>query len=518
MGGVRQQYRFGPYRLDGARGLLTQHGEPIVLGGRAFAVLHALVKARGEVVTKDELLAAAWPGTIVEEANLSVQIAALRKAFGTRPDRHSWIATVARVGYRFTAAVQLDADDEPPAGLEGEDSAGRSSIVVLPFENLSGMPEQAYFADGITEDLITALSRFRWFRVISRNASFALKGRGIGEAARKLGVRYVMEGSVRSSGPRFRITAALNDAATMSRIWADRYDFDMDEVFAVQDRIVEQVAGAMEPELLKSEGKRPPAVRREGSAGAWDLVRQGTHAFHQVTRATHLGARDLFRAAIAMETSLPDAHIWLARVNAGLVAYGWSGHVQADLEEGLAAALEAIRRDEQSPYAHYALAIVSVYAGELAQATRAAERAIALNPSFALGYLVLGMARLFDDRAAAAVEPLERGLTLNPHDPQNFVWHNLLAFARYFAGRPEHALSAAQRAWDQRPDWRPTLELIACCHLAMGHADEAGRQVDRLVRLPAPQDSILAPLRRTRSWREGIEARLTTSGSSPMQP
>jgi TolB-like protein len=472
--------------LESGRGLLTCNGAPVPLGNRAMAVLQALVQARGDVVTKDALMASAWPGVVVEEANLSVQVAAVRKALGAAEEARNWVATVARVGYRFTGPVQVE-ENEPEAN-----EPGRSCILVLPFANLSGDPAQEYFADGITEEIITALGRFRWFWVISRNASFALRARGAGrDAVRALGVRYVMEGTVRRSGSRIRITAALGDAASANRIWAARYDFDVDEVLTVQDRIVEQVAGEIEPELLKSEGRRPA---RHGGAGAWELVRQGTHHFHQVRRDSHLRARELFRAAIAMDADLADAHVWLARVSAGLVAYGWSDAPAQDLQEGVAAALGAIHRDEQSPYAHYALAITSAYAGDSAQACRAAQRAIRLNPGFALGHLVLGLARLFAGQAASAAESLERGLTLNPHDPQNFVWYIMLAFAWYFAGQPERALEAAERASDLRPAWRPAVQLKACAHRRLGRMREAERCAEEAARLAAPTDRLLEPL------------------------
>ncbi|HZM35981.1 MAG TPA: winged helix-turn-helix domain-containing protein [Burkholderiales bacterium] len=502
-----QRFRFGPFELDASRGVVTRDGSVLSLGGRALSVLQALVTARGNVVTKAELMAAAWPGAVVEEANLSVQIAALRKLIGSVPGCEDWIATVSRVGYRFSGPLQL----EEPSGLV----ADKPSIVVLPFTNLSGEPSQEYFVDGITEDIINVLARFRWFFVVARNSSFALKGRAIDtrEVAHELGVRYVLEGSVRKAGERIRIAAALNDAGTGNRIWAERYEFALTDMFSVQDEMVQRVVGAIEPQLLKSEA-RLAMGKRGGDLSTWDLVRQGTHCFHKVTRELHLRARELFRQAAAREAELPDAHIWLARVSAGIVAYGWSSDPQADLREGVAAAFEAIRRDEQSPYSYYALAITSVYAGESTQAIRAAQRALELTPSFALGYLVLGLSHLFAGEPRAAIQPLEHGLTLNAHDPQNFVWYNMLAFARYFAGEPAKALEAAQRALDIRQEWRPAVQLIACCNMVLGHADRAAQSIQHAKRMPPPNDLLLEPLmRNTRLWNEGIEPQLRQLGA-----
>ena len=166
-----------------------------------------------------------------------------------------------------------------------------------------------------------------------------------------------------------------------------------------------------------------------GNASAWDLVRRGTWNFHKVTSATHLEARRLFRQACELDRSLAEAQFWTARVNAGLLAYGWSSDPDRDRLEGLDAALRAIYLDGQNPYSHYSLAIISAYSSRLHQAVLASERAIDLSPSFALGHLVLGMAHLFAGNANGAIEPLAYGLRLNPHDPQNSVWFNLLALA-----------------------------------------------------------------------------------------
>src|SRR5262249_58447876 len=206
---------------------------------------------------------------------------------------------------------------------------------------------------------------------------------------------------------------------------AERYDLELTEVFAIQDEIAERVAGAIEPELLRTEGAQA-AARHTGNISAWDLVRRGTWHFHQVTRDNHLKARELFRQACKLDPELPEAHLWLGRVSAGVVPYGWSDNPVADLQEGMEAALKAVQLDERNPYTHYALAIVSVYSERLEQAVSAARKAIEISPSFALGHLVLGMALLFSGRASEAIAPLEYGLRLSPYSPQNFALFNIL--------------------------------------------------------------------------------------------
>ncbi len=425
--------------------------------------------------------------------------------------------------YSIEVGVAAPAKPAPPAepNAPGKPSVGlappdKPSIAVLPFQNISGDPEQEYFADGISEDIITALASFHWFFVIARNSSFAYKDKPIEakQIARELGVRYLLEGSVRRSGQGVRISARLIDATTSTQIWAERYDRAMTEVFAIQDEIAERVAGAIEPELLKTESNLASA-RHTGNMTAWDLVRQGTWRFHQVTRPTHFQARELFREACRLDPHLPEAHIWRARVNVGLIAYGWSDDPLADRQEGLEAALRAIHLDEKNPYSHYALAIVSAYSNWLEQAILAAEKAIELSPSFALGHFVLGMAQLFRGQASEAIAPLQRGLKLSPHDPQNPVWFNLLALAQLFAGDAESALLTAGRALGTRPDWRPTLETMACCYGAADKWDDARRCVRQMAQLQSPSNDVLAPLwERKPLWRDQMSDLLRKAGST----
>jgi TolB-like protein len=494
-----QRFAFEPFVLDVQRGALVREDRPVAVGHKGLSLLHALLRAPGQVLSKTALMQAAWSDAIVEESNLSVQIAALRKLLGPQPDGSEWIATVPRAGYRFVGSVYvLDpaVDGASPAAGQPADLPERPSIVVLPFANISGDKEQEYLADGITEDIITALTRFRWFRVIGRNSSFVFKGKSVDskQVARELGVRYMLEGSVRRSGQHLRISAQLVDAASASQIWAERYELELKEAFAVQDAIAERVAGAIEPELLKTESL-PAAARHSGNVTAWDLVRQGTWHFHHVGRDTHLKARELFRQACRLDNELAEAHIWLARVSAGVVAYGWSDEAERDIREGLDAALRAIRLDEKNPYSHYALAICSSYANAPEQAVLAAEKAIEISPSFALGHLVLGMGRLFRGTAGEAVSPLERGLTLNPYDPQNFVWYNLLALAHLFAGRADEALAAAIKSRKVRPAWRPIYATLACCYAALDRLQEAAPCIEQMRQLEEPSGDALGPFR-----------------------
>lgn len=509
--GMSIEFSFGPFVLDPRRGKLFREGHPVPVSSKGLRLLEALIGSAGRVLSKAELIESAWGDAAIEESNLSVQIAALRKQLGPAADGGDWIATIPRVGYRFAGAPP-----QPPTSgiaegpLAQSEPQNRPSIAVLPFANVSGDKEQEYLADGITEDIITALTRFRWFFVIARNSSFAYKGKSVDakQVAQELGVQYLLEGSLRKSAQHVRISAQLVDAVSGKHIWAERYDLELTEVFAIQDDLAERVAGAIEPELLKTEGAHA-VTRHTGNMTAWDLVRRGTWLFHQVTREAHFKARELFREACKLDPQLPEAHIWLARVNAGVVAYGWVEDARPALREGLDAAVTAIQLDPRNPYAHYGLAIISAFSEDLQQSISAARRAIEMSPSFASGHLVLGLALLYSGHAAEAIAPIEYGLRLSPYDPQNFVWLDVLALARLFSRQHEAALEAAARALQVRPNWGTGLEVLVCCHVALGNRDEARRCARLLAGLPKPPGDVLAPLKaRNPDWREQMESAL----------
>jgi TolB-like protein/DNA-binding winged helix-turn-helix (wHTH) protein len=275
-------HALGPFRLDTESGLLLRGTERVALGSRAIALLQALLERPGTVVSKEALIEAAWPGQIVEESNLTVQIAALRRVLGEAAGGEGWIATMPRRGYRFIGPAVTDGEGaiasspradfvrDPAVTGHDEDAAGgaamtpaltlpdKPSIAVLPFQNLSGDPEQEYFADGMVEEIITALSRIRWLFVSARNSSFTYKGQAIDvkRVGRELGVRYVLEGSVRKGGNLVRVTAQLIEAEAGAHLWADRFDGALEDIFDLQDKVASRVAGVIEPALAEAERGR----------------------------------------------------------------------------------------------------------------------------------------------------------------------------------------------------------------------------------------------------------------------
>jgi pentatricopeptide repeat protein len=344
-------------------------------------------------------------------------------------------------------------DDPAATGIFGGSLTlpDKPSIAVLPFANMSGDQEQEYFADGITEDIITALSHHRWFFVIARNSTFIYKGRAIDvkQVARELGVRYVLEGSVRKSGQRVRITGQLIEAATGNHLWAERFDRDMADVFGVQDEITQSVVGAIEPEMLLVEGRRA-SRKSPASLDAFDCSMRAMWHFHKFTPDDSQPAEAWLRRAIELDPHLAQAHMALARTLMSRIWRGWSRDIAHDLSEAHCAAERGVTLDDRDPYTHYALFLVKMLRRRHEQALAEAQRAIDLNPNFALGYYALGWIRIYIGHFAEALDPLLRSLRLNPNDPQAGPILGFVALAHYHQGKYEEAVQYAERGLRER--------------------------------------------------------------------
>ena len=333
------QFLFTDHTLDTDRRELRRGGEPIDVEPQVLDVLIYLVENRERVVSKDALIASVWAGRIVSDATLSSRIYAARKALGDTGQDQKLIRTIPRKGHRFIGAVSTPSKgDEPAAPATGppldelhERSRSalplpdRPAIAVLPFVNMSDDPEQEYFSDGISEDLITALSKLRWFFVIARNSSFAFKGKAvhIKQVGEELGVGYVIEGSVRKDGDRVRITAQLNDVATGSHVWAERYDRRLADVFAVQDEITEAIVASIEPQLYATENFHCQRNAPE-SLDAWGLVMRALSHFWRVTRQDNIVAQALLEKAIAIDPNYGQALGVLSSSHAMCAYNGWA--------------------------------------------------------------------------------------------------------------------------------------------------------------------------------------------------
>jgi TolB-like protein/Flp pilus assembly protein TadD len=330
---------------------------------------------------------------------------------------------------------------------EGTD---RPSIAVLPFANMSGDPEQEYFADGISEDIITALSKLRWFFVIARNSSFTYKGKvvDVKRAARELGVRYVLEGSVRKGGDRVRITAQLIDAATGNHIWADRYDGDLADVFALQDEITKKVVAAIEPKLLEAEGIRSQH-RSPEDLDAWEMVIHANSLFWRLTKSDGEAAISLLKRAVERYPDYAPAHSMLAFAMLVSRLLGWT-LVAPQVKEAATLAMRAAELDDSDPWAHLALGYAAFMTRRTDDAKQEYQRAIDLNPNFAAAHGFLGYALAMVGQTDEAIAHLEQAIRMSPQDPQNAIFNMGLAVAHYMAGRYVEAISFGRKAVQQR--------------------------------------------------------------------
>jgi adenylate cyclase len=374
------------------------------------------------------------------------------------------------------AAVQSAA----AASISELASSNRPSIAVLPFANMSGDPEQEYFADGISEDIITGLSKLRWFFVIARNSSFAYKGKAVDvkRAARELGVRYVLEGSVRKGGNRVRITAQLIDAATGNHIWADRYDGDLTDVFALQDEITKKVVAAIEPKLLEAEGIRSQN-RSSEDLGAWDMVIHANSLFWRLTKTDGETAIAILRKAVERYPDYAPAHSMLAFAILVSRLLGWT-LVAPQVKEAEDLAARAAELDDSDPWAHLALGYVAHMMRRTEDAQQEYQRAIDLNPNFAAAYGYLGFTLATAGRSDEAIAYLEQAIRMSPHDPQNAIFNMAMAVAHFLANRYTEAISFARKAIQQRGGVTSSHRIYIASLSQAGQIEEAHIALQRL--------------------------------------
>ena len=360
------RFHFENQKLDAERRELVCAGESVPIEPQVFDVLLYLLEHRDRVVRKDELFDKVWDGRIVSELTLTSRINAVRRAINDTGKDQRLLRTVARKGFRFVGEVTVEQpatasvpSPDHAAGQAGEPPRlalpvlDRTAIAVLPFSNLSDEPEQEYFSDGISEDIITALSKLRWFYVIARNSSFVYKGKSVHlkQIADDLGVAYVIEGSVRKDGERVRIAAQLNEVATGSHIWAERYDRDLADVFAVQDEITESIVAAIEPQLYAAENFKAQR-KAPDSMDAWDLVMRALSHYWRVTRQDNTVAQALLEKAIKIDPQYGQALGVLAASHTFGAHMGWEDMAVA-IPIAERAALAAIHANSEDAWAHF---------------------------------------------------------------------------------------------------------------------------------------------------------------------
>ncbi len=365
--------------------------------------------------------------------------------------------------------VEAKSEDKPPAPPALPD---KPSIAVLPFANMSGDVEQEYFADGISEDIITALSKLAQLFVIARNSSFTFKGKNvnIGEVGKSLGVRYVLEGSVRKSGNRVRVTAQLIDATSGGHLWAERFDRDLTDIFAVQDDVTTHIVSALALNLSPGE-RQSIAAEHIDNPEAYDCFLRGRDLFLRQTKEANRDAQPLLRRAIELDPRFARAFGCLAAVLVLDYVNGWSASPVEALEEAEKTAREAVQLDERNPYALWALAMACIWARRHDEAVSAAEKSIAYNPNFALGHITLGVAHHYVGRSEEALKCFDRAVAHDPYCPE--IWLHLRAQAEYQLGRYHEAVSLLKRRILHNPDTDASRALLAASYGQMGMIEEA---------------------------------------------
>ena len=489
------QFHFSDHVLDVKLRELTRGGESVAVEPQVFDLLVHLIENRDHVVSKDDLIETVWDGRIVSESTLTSRINAARRAVGDSGKDQIMIRTIARKGFRFVGDVQkMRSGGEAHAGaLQALDFTGeplhrqfpaldRAAIAVLPFANLSGEPEQEYFSEGISEDIITALSKLRWFYVIARNSSFSYRGKSVHhqQIGEELGVGYIVEGSVRKDGDHVRIAAQLVDVATGSHLWAERYDRDLADVFAVQDEITQAVVAAIEPQLYAAEDFR---ARRKtpDNMDAWDLVMRALSHYWRVTRQDNLVAQALLEKAIAVDPAYGQALSLLASCHTFSVHMGWQEMASA-VPVAERAALAAIRADSEDAWAHYALASVYLFYRRFDDCLAEFELALRLNPSFSPARGIYGVALSYRGRWEEGDRAAREALKLSPRDPFAAIYCGVAAYCQYIGKNYAEAIRLSREALRQRTDFVGAHRVLTASLGMAGSADAAKTALEGLRR------------------------------------
>jgi TolB-like protein/DNA-binding winged helix-turn-helix (wHTH) protein len=515
------QFQFSNHVLDGNLRELTRGGQSVAVEPQVFDLLMYLVENRDRVVSKDDLIESIWHGRIVSESTLTSRINAARTAVGDTGKDQAVIRTIARKGFRFVGDVRgavaprtatsgalapqgattvaspsgANPIASPPTAPVAEPPRlqfpllDRPAIAVLPFVNISGEPEQEYFSEGISEDIMTALSKLRWFYVIARNSAFVYKGRKVHltQIGEELGVGYVIEGSVRKDGDQVRITAQLNDVVTGSHLWAERYDRNLADVFAVQDEITQAVVAAIEPQLYAAENFRSQR-KTPDSLDAWDLLMRALSHYWRVTRADNLVAQALLEKAIAVDPNYGQALSLLAACHTFAAHMGWEGMPSA-VPAAERAALAAIRADSEDAWAHYALASVYLFNRRFDDCIAEFELALRLNPNFSPARGLYGVALSYRGRWEEGNSAARQALRFSPRDPFAGIYSGVAAYCQYVGRNYEEASLLARESLRQRPGFVGAHRVLTASLGMSGHPQAAAAALEAL-RLVQPNISL----------------------------
>jgi adenylate cyclase len=510
-------FLFEDFRLDRRRGrLLRRAGDgaftAVAIGSRGLAILAVLIERAGKVVSKDEIIAAVWPGVVVEDSNLTVQISALRRALQHGRPSVRCIQTVPGRGYRFAApvtpaaarapsvasAMRAEAIADLPA-LSVPVGAPRLSIVVLPFTNLSNAPDLQYFADGMTDDLTTDLSRITHMFVIARNTAFTYRNKQFAakRIGRELGVRYVLEGSVQRLGSRVRINAQLIEAESDAHLWAERFDGDTSDVFALQNEITTRIAVALNQELIAAE-----AARRTERPDVLEYILRARAAYAKpISRERNVDGIGALQLALALDPHSAEVQSMLAVALAGRVLNGLSDARAADLERAKRLTEQALAASFRSPLAHIAKAHLLRAKRRYSEAIPEYETALAYNRNYVYAYFALGKCKLYTGSIAETIPLVEQAIRLSPRDPELGVWYKQIGHVYLLQSRTDEAVIWLQKARNHTPE-HPTIRGdLASAYALNGETKRAAAQLAKARGLsPDDRYSSIARLKEIRNF------------------
>ena len=490
-------YTFEEFVLDPERRELSRRGKGIPVGPQIFDLLQFLLVNRDRVVSKQDLLAAVWRGRVVSESTLTSHINAARKAVADDGEQQRIIRTVARRGFRFVAEVResqvvgADLKAGPVTGLaeaattDWPDLPDKPSLAVLPFLNLSGDAEQDYFIDGVVEDVISSLARNQWLFVIARDSSFTYRSHPVDvkQVGQELGVRYVLEGSLRKVGNRVRITGMLIDATTRGHIWADRFESVLEDIFELQDQIASAVAAAIAPQVERAEIRRV-AIKTPENLGAYDHYLRGMARFHQGGRQATEEALSHFYRALEQDPDYAPACAMAAWCYAWRKVNGWTVDRHREFPEGARLARHAAA---SGPEDAVALArsghALPHLAGDVTGGSELIQRSQRLNPNLATAWYAGGFSQLWHGKPEEAIEQFARAMRLSPFDPEICRIQGGVALAHMLAGRVDAAAEWAEKAVRALPDFALGLSVLAASYALAGRGEEAAKAADALRRV-----------------------------------
>ncbi|WGD54527.1 tetratricopeptide repeat protein [Bradyrhizobium sp. CB1650] len=478
------RYFFEDCVFNTARRELHRGADVVSIAPQTFDFLHYLIRNRGRVVSKDELIDAIWKRRAVSDAALTTRLNAARSAIGDSGEEQRLIKTLPRKGFRFVGQVReaREVAGSVPGQAEAESAPAvpdRPSIAVLPFENLSGDPEQEYFADGMVDEITTALSRFRSLFVVGRNSSFTYKGKAVDskQVGHELGVRYVLEGSVRKADGKVRIIGQI-DAATGVHLWADRFEGDLGDIFTLQDRMTECVVAAIEPKVFQTEIDL--AARRPNSFSAYDLCLRAVPHLYSFTRGGSAEALRLASRALEIDPRYGFAARVAGSCHIQNVTRRWAIDPKSEFIEGLRLLQLALSIDGNDHIALSMLGYAAAWSGDFDTAREMVDRAICSNPNAAFAWSTRGWTYQVTGNPEEAIRSFERAVLLSPFDPMLFATFTEMAVALIGLGRFDEAVVAAKKALSQTQIFvRP----YCCLTAALAHLGREAEARDAAARL-----------------------------------